>query len=93
MRLICWVCAETLISGFGFIESYGGYEEYMRQHGYRTLADMRDLVVPNVKSAPELILTTVTQGYRTAAGGSCKAACPSMSRQRQERLHGPQERL
>lgn len=72
------ICAETLISGFGFIEGLmEDMKEYMSQHGYRNLADMRDLVVPSVKSAPELTLydgnARITEPLLAAP---CKAACP-----------------
>jgi NADPH-dependent glutamate synthase beta subunit-like oxidoreductase/dihydroorotate dehydrogenase len=72
------ICAETLISGYGFIEGLiKDLKEYMKKSGYESLADMRDLVVPEIKSAPEL---TLYEGYARIKepnlAAPCKAACP-----------------
>lgn len=72
------ICAETLISGFDFI---GGLildlKNYMEEHGYKSVREMRDIVVPLVKSAPEL---TLYEGYakitEPSLAAPCKAACP-----------------
>ncbi len=72
------ICSETLISGYGFVEGMVlKIKEYMKKYGYESLADMRDLIVPSIKSAPEL---TLYDGYaRIKEPGlmaPCKAACP-----------------
>jgi NADPH-dependent glutamate synthase beta subunit-like oxidoreductase/dihydroorotate dehydrogenase len=72
------ICAETLISGYGFIEDLiSDLKGYMEEHGYRTTKEMRDIIVPLVKSAPEL---TLYEGYAKIAkptlAAPCKAACP-----------------
>lgn len=72
------ICAETLISGFGFIEGLiSDLKEYMEAHGYNTTRDMRDIIVPLVKSAPDL---TLYEGYarikQPKLAAPCKAACP-----------------
>lgn len=72
------ICAETLMSGFGFIEQViSDLKDYMETHNYKTTREMRDLVVPLVKSAPDL---TLFQGYAKITEphlkAPCKSACP-----------------
>jgi len=72
------ISAETLISGYGFIEGMiSDLKDYMEEHGYSTTREMRDIVVPQVKSAPEL---TLYEGYAKISkpnlAAPCKAACP-----------------
>lgn len=72
------ICAETLMSGYGFIEGLiSDLKKYMDEHGYKTTREMRDQVVPLVKSAPEL---TLYKGYAKISqenlAAPCKAACP-----------------
>lgn len=72
------ICAETLISGYDFIRDLiRDLDNYMNDHNYKTTRDMRDLVVPQVKSAPEL---TLYDGYAEITepnlAAPCKAACP-----------------
>ncbi|NJD03272.1 MAG: FAD-dependent oxidoreductase [Ruminiclostridium sp.] len=72
------ISSETLISGYGFIEGLiSDLKDYMEEHGYATTRDMRDIVVPQVKSAPEL---TLYEGYakigKPNLAAPCKAACP-----------------
>ncbi len=72
------ICSETLISGYGFIEDLiSDMKDYMDEHGYKTLREMRDLIVPEVKSAPDL---TLYEGYakisKPQLAAPCKAACP-----------------
>jgi NADPH-dependent glutamate synthase beta subunit-like oxidoreductase len=72
------ICAETLISGFGFIGNLiADMKEYMREHGYQSLLDMRDMVVPSVKSAPELTLYEGNARIQEPLlSAPCKSACP-----------------
>ena len=72
------ICAETLMSGFGFIGGVvSGLKDYMDEHGYATLREMRDLVVPLVKSAPELTLHSGHAELKEPGlAAPCKAACP-----------------
>ena len=72
------ISAETLISGYGFIEGLiSDLKDYMEEHGYATTREMRDIIVPQVKSAPEL---TLYEGYAKISepnlAAPCKAACP-----------------
>jgi NADPH-dependent glutamate synthase beta subunit-like oxidoreductase/dihydroorotate dehydrogenase len=72
------ICAATLISGFGFIgDVIKDLKEYMDKHNFKNLREMRDLVVPLVKSAPEL---TLYDGYakikNPELAAPCKTACP-----------------
>ena len=51
------ICAETLVSGFGFMpELIHGFKNYMKEKGYRSPREMRDILVPAITSAPELTL-------------------------------------
>ena len=72
------ICTETLMSGYNFI---GGViretKQWLDARGYGSFRDVRDRVVPSVKSAPEL---TIYQGYAECKNplliAPCKAACP-----------------
>jgi NADPH-dependent glutamate synthase beta subunit-like oxidoreductase/dihydroorotate dehydrogenase len=75
---IIGICSETLISGYGFIRGLiSDLKNFMDDHGYKTTSEMRDLIVPHVKTAPEL---TLFEGYaqiaKPALAAPCKAACP-----------------
>jgi NADPH-dependent glutamate synthase beta subunit-like oxidoreductase/dihydroorotate dehydrogenase len=73
------ICSETLYSGFGFI---GGLirdlKNYMKENGYNSVREMRDLIVSEVRSAPEL---TLYDGHAELINpdlaAPCKAACPN----------------
>lgn len=72
------ICAETLISGYNFIEDLiFDLKNYMEEHGYKATREMRDIIVPLVKSAPDL---TLYEGYahikQPKLAAPCKAACP-----------------
>ncbi len=72
------ICSETLISGFGFVEGMiSELKQYMHNNGYKNVGEMRDKIVPLVKSAPEL---TLYEGYARIKepnlAAPCKAACP-----------------
>ena len=72
------ICAETLINGYDFIrDEIYNLKFWMDEHGYKDVREMRDLVVPLVKTAPEL---TLYKGYakikESNLSAPCKAACP-----------------
>lgn len=72
------VCAETLISGYDIARPMiEGLRHYMAGHGYTSLDQMRDLIVPQVKTATEL---TLYDGYahimKPNMSAPCKSACP-----------------
>lgn len=72
------ICAETLMSGFDFIgDVITELKKYMDDHGFGNLRQMRDVVVPLIKSAPEL---TLYKGFAKIKdpnlAAPCKAACP-----------------
>lgn len=72
------ICAETLISGFDIVnQMVSDMKDFMDEHGYKNTREMRDLVVPEVKSAPDL---TLYEGYskikQPKLAAPCKAACP-----------------
>lgn len=72
------VCAETLISGYDICRPMiAGLDKYMQEHGYSDLAQMRGLVVPEVKTANDV---TIFAGYAKIKepnlSAPCKSACP-----------------
>jgi NADPH-dependent glutamate synthase beta subunit-like oxidoreductase/dihydroorotate dehydrogenase len=72
------ISSETLISGYGFINGLiSDLQNYMDEHGYKSTREMRDIIVPLVKTAQEL---TLFEGYAKITAPNlaapCKAACP-----------------
>lgn len=72
------VCAEILISGFDIVRPMiAGLKDWMDQHGYKNTREIRDLIVSEVKTAPEL---TLYDGYARVKdpylSAPCKDACP-----------------
>lgn len=72
------ICSETLIRGYGFIgDLISELKNYMDDHGYKSTREMRDLIVPLVKTAPDL---TLFEGHAKLSepelAAPCKAACP-----------------
>ena len=72
------VCAETLISGYDICRPMiAGLDKYMQEHGYSDLAQMRGLVVPEVRTASDV---TIFAGYAKIKepnlSAPCKSACP-----------------
>ncbi|MBQ1206691.1 MAG: NADPH-dependent glutamate synthase, partial [Clostridia bacterium] len=72
------VCAETLISGYDICRPMiEGLDKYMQEHGYTDLAQMRGLVVPEVRTATDV---TIFAGYARIKepnlSAPCKSACP-----------------
>ncbi len=51
------VCTETMLRGFGFLEKWmKRLKDYMQKMGFTAARDMRDLLVPELKSAADLTL-------------------------------------
>lgn len=72
------VCAETLISGFDIVRPMiQGLADYMEAKDYKSLDEMRDIIVPQVRTATDL---TLYDGYarimKPNMSAPCKAACP-----------------
>lgn len=73
------ICTETLMRGYEFIgDVIAETRAWLDEHGRRSLSDIRDRIVPAVRSAPELTL------YKGAArvvkpdlSAPCQAACPA----------------
>lgn len=65
------VCTETMLRGFGFLEEWmTDLRRYMQEMGFTTARDMRDLLLPEIKSAAEL---TLWGGYAKVDGAKCSA--------------------
>jgi dihydroorotate dehydrogenase/Pyruvate/2-oxoacid:ferredoxin oxidoreductase delta subunit len=63
------LCTETMLHGFGFLEKWmKALKEYMERMGFKTARDMRDLLIPEIKSAAEL---TVWAGYAEVDEKKC----------------------
>ena len=72
------ICAETLISGYDIVRPMiRGLKDYMTEHGYSSLDEMRSIVVPEVRTANDL---TLYGGYARIKepnlSAPCKSACP-----------------
>jgi NADPH-dependent glutamate synthase beta subunit-like oxidoreductase/dihydroorotate dehydrogenase/NAD-dependent dihydropyrimidine dehydrogenase PreA subunit len=73
------ICTATLTKGFGFMPEFiHDVKEYMRENGYETWMDLRDLVVRELKSAPEM---TIYEGRAEikdpGLSAPCVYACPA----------------
>lgn len=73
------ICAETLISGYDFVRPMiKGMHDYMQEHGYKTIDEMRGIIVPRLKTAQDV---TLYSGYAKITNpklsAPCKVACPS----------------
>ncbi len=67
------ICTATLIKGYGFMPEFiHDVKQYMKEHGYETWHDLRDLVVRNLKSAPEL---TLFEGHAEIKDPNLSAPC------------------
>ncbi|NIM97987.1 MAG: hypothetical protein GTO24_07900 [candidate division Zixibacteria bacterium] len=65
------VCTQTMIAGFGFLEKWmKSLKEYMREMGFRTARDIRDLLISEIKSAADL---TVWAGYAQVDPEKCSS--------------------
>jgi len=71
-------CSATIIYGFSFFpEFFRGFKQYIQEMGYKKPIDMRDKILPTIKSAPEL---TIYEGYAKKKedhlSAPCDYACP-----------------
>ncbi len=72
------ICSETLISGYGFMgDLIQGVREFMETHNYKTTRDMRDLIVPHVRTAQEVTLYHGYAHIKENLAAPCKGACPA----------------
>jgi ferredoxin len=63
------VCTETMLRGFGFLEKWmKALKDYMQTMGFTAARDMRDLLVPEIRSAAEL---TLSPGYAVVDPETC----------------------
>ncbi len=72
------VCAETLISGYDIVRPMvAGLKNFMDEHKYKSINDFCGVIVPEVKTAPEV---TLYSGYAKIKEqplyGPCKSVCP-----------------
>ena len=72
------VCAGILVHGFELLEPLmKDLKDYMRRHGHKSFRDMRDLLVPAIKTARDI---TIYEGHAEIEHGlaaPCVAACPN----------------
>ncbi len=63
------VCTETMLRGFAFLEHWmKALKDYMQKMGFQTARDIRDLLLPELKSAAEL---TLWAGYARVDTAKC----------------------
>ena len=63
------VCTETMLRGFGFLEKWmKALKDYMQKMGFTTAREMRDLLLPELKSAADL---TLWGGYAEVDSAKC----------------------
>jgi dihydroorotate dehydrogenase/Pyruvate/2-oxoacid:ferredoxin oxidoreductase delta subunit len=63
------VCTETMLRGFGFLGKWmKALRDYMQEMGFESARDMRDLLLPELKSAAEL---TLWGGYARVDTATC----------------------
>ena len=72
------ICSETLIRGYDIVKPIiSGVKDYMGSHDYASMDEFRSIIVPAVKTAPEL---TLHDGYahimQPKLAAPCKSACP-----------------
>lgn len=72
------ICTETLMRGYDFIEDIiRETKAWLHEHGYERYRDVRDMIVPHIKTAPDL---TLYEGYAAIKQpelmAPCYAACP-----------------
>ena len=72
------ICTETLIRGYTFIgDVIAETKAWLHSHGHTRLRDIRDMLVPKIKTAAEM---TLYRGYAQAVKpdliAPCMAACP-----------------
>jgi len=68
------VCTETMLRGFGFLEKWmKALKAYMQKMGFQKARDMRDLLLPELKSAAELTLWAGYAKVETAKCSGCGA--------------------
>jgi dihydroorotate dehydrogenase/ferredoxin len=73
------ICTETLMNGYDFIgDVISDTRRWLSEHGHEGLRDVRDIIVPQFRSAPEL---TIYTGYARVKdpqlSSPCRAACPA----------------
>ncbi|MFH0938739.1 MAG: FAD-dependent oxidoreductase [Planctomycetota bacterium] len=73
------MCTATIVKGFGFMPNFiKGVKEYMKAHNYKSLRDIRDMLVPAITSAPNL---TIYDGHAKLKDirptAPCMYACPN----------------
>ena len=63
------VCTETMLRGFAFLEKWmKNLKAFMKEMGFNTSREMRDLLIPEIKSAADL---TLRPGYAQVDQEKC----------------------
>jgi dihydroorotate dehydrogenase/NADPH-dependent glutamate synthase beta subunit-like oxidoreductase/Pyruvate/2-oxoacid:ferredoxin oxidoreductase delta subunit len=72
------ICTETLMNGYDIVRPMiRGLKNYMDAHGYASPGDFRGMLVPEIKTAPELTLFGgKARILNPRLYAPCKAACP-----------------
>lgn len=72
-------CTRTITHGFGFMPEFiEGVKTWLKEHGHRSLRDVRDVLVPAITAAPDL---TIYDGHarlrEVRPSAPCVYACPN----------------
>ncbi len=72
-------CTRTITHGFGFMPEFiDGVKKYLAKHGYQSLADVRDVLVPAITAAPDLTIYDGNAKMRDVRPSApCSYACPN----------------
>jgi NADPH-dependent glutamate synthase beta subunit-like oxidoreductase/dihydroorotate dehydrogenase len=72
------VCAGILVHGYELLEPLmRDLKAYMARHGYATFGDMRDLLVPSIKTAKDITIYDGHAQIDTSLAAPCRYACPN----------------
>jgi NADPH-dependent glutamate synthase beta subunit-like oxidoreductase/dihydroorotate dehydrogenase len=72
------VCAGILTYGFDLLEPLmRELKDYMKRHGYATFRDMRDKLVPAIRTAKDITIYAGNAEIEHGLAAPCKAACPN----------------
>ena len=73
------ICTRTITHGFGFMPEFiHGVKKYLKDHGHKSLRDLRDVLVPAITAAPDLTIYDGNARLREVRPSApCVLACPN----------------
>ncbi len=68
------ICTDTMIRGYGFLsKEILKLKDYLERHEYKTLSDMRDILIPRVKTAKDIRVDHATAFVNSDKCTGCEA--------------------